>query len=303
MKASRSLRNDIIDCLLKNVSKNCELENDGKEEINSEDSEYPLLSLETHHAARASIPYSVEAETRDADTANNDTDSQELFSECEDTMPNSMQVESIVLRLEEHSNYYDTSRLIGDATMSQHSNSNICGVHLTNDINTDGSSKHHSVQFSDDINGILMQENEASEDEHRCAKKKRSYNKLLACYFCHKLLKLKMKRHLETVHAKEPEVAELLNTASLSERALGFSRFINRGILFITSRFLKKEKELLKFSELLSSFNTCECIVTTHIVVANIKPILSNSPAQCNIIMRLQISLCSVRFQICHPQN
>jgi hypothetical protein len=57
---------------------------------------------------------------------------------------------------------------------------------------------------------------------------KRTYDKVLACFFCRKLLKLKIKRHLEMVHAKEPEVEQVL-LSSEEDCKLGFARLTNRG--------------------------------------------------------------------------
>lgn len=56
----------------------------------------------------------------------------------------------------------------------------------------------------------------------------RSYNKNLACYFCNKLYKQKIKRHLQTVHAKEPEI-ESLATKSVAEQKHRFDELKIRG--------------------------------------------------------------------------
>jgi len=54
---------------------------------------------------------------------------------------------------------------------------------------------------------------------------------VLACVFCNKLLKMKLKRHLCTVHKDEPEVALLmkLSDATAKEADLGFARLRARG--------------------------------------------------------------------------
>ena len=53
-------------------------------------------------------------------------------------------------------------------------------------------------------------------------------DKELACYFCHKLLRHKMKRHLETVHKKEPEVESIM-LRSKKDRELLFAGLVCRG--------------------------------------------------------------------------
>ena len=58
---------------------------------------------------------------------------------------------------------------------------------------------------------------------------KRKYDKTLACVFCHKLLKMKIKRHLRTVHKDEPEVARLMKLSDAKEADLGFARLRARG--------------------------------------------------------------------------
>jgi predicted transcriptional regulator len=59
--------------------------------------------------------------------------------------------------------------------------------------------------------------------------KKRCYDKVLACFFCKKLLKMKMKRHLVTVHKTEPEVVHILKLPDLKQREIEFARLVNRG--------------------------------------------------------------------------
>jgi len=59
--------------------------------------------------------------------------------------------------------------------------------------------------------------------------KKRKYNKVLACFYCGKLLKMKMQRHLISVHKNEREVAELLAVEGPKLRCVGFARLRNRG--------------------------------------------------------------------------
>lgn len=58
---------------------------------------------------------------------------------------------------------------------------------------------------------------------------RRIYDKQLACFFCEKLFKNKMKRHLMAVHQKEPEVAIIVGLPSKSEQDLEFARLTNRG--------------------------------------------------------------------------
>jgi hypothetical protein len=60
-------------------------------------------------------------------------------------------------------------------------------------------------------------------------KRKRVYDKCHACLYCGKLVKLKMKRHLSTVHRNEPEVKALLNLSSETQRRIGFLSLANRG--------------------------------------------------------------------------
>lgn len=74
-------------------------------------------------------------------------------------------------------------------------------------------------------------ETASSRNETASVKKKqiRSYDKVLACFYCQKLKKLKMKRHLETVHRKEHEVCRLNSITDNKERKLGFARLISRG--------------------------------------------------------------------------
>jgi hypothetical protein len=58
-------------------------------------------------------------------------------------------------------------------------------------------------------------------------KGQRKYNKLLACFYCHKLLKMKM--HLVSVHRDEPEVAELMQMKNGKEKDREFTRLVKRG--------------------------------------------------------------------------
>jgi len=60
-------------------------------------------------------------------------------------------------------------------------------------------------------------------------KKRRKYDKTLSCVFCGKLLKMKMKRHLITVHKSEPEVEQLMSLSDAGERERGFARLRMRG--------------------------------------------------------------------------
>jgi len=67
----------------------------------------------------------------------------------------------------------------------------------------------------------------------------RVYDKQLACFFCPKLLKNKMKRHLMTVHQLEPEVATILALSSKSEQNVEISRLTNRGNFNHNARVLE----------------------------------------------------------------
>jgi hypothetical protein len=102
---------------------------------------------------------------------------------------------------------------------------------------SDYETKRRKVQgsFESDEESSKTTENEEVSDEKRLGKQKavrkavRKYDKVLACFYCHKLLKMKMKRHLETVHRDEPEVQRLLLLADKSEKKTGFARLVNRG--------------------------------------------------------------------------
>jgi hypothetical protein len=86
--------------------------------------------------------------------------------------------------------------------------------------------------FSDD-NGNIESDDATDADmmtgRKRSRTGQRKYDKLLACFFCHKLLKMKMKRHLISVHRDEPEVTEILQITDEKEKALEFSRLVKRG--------------------------------------------------------------------------
>jgi len=46
---------------------------------------------------------------------------------------------------------------------------------------------------------------------------KRKYDNVLACFFCGKLLKMKMQRHLVSVHKDEREVAKIMSLQDQAE--------------------------------------------------------------------------------------
>jgi len=73
--------------------------------------------------------------------------------------------------------------------------------------------------------------NDSEEDEARPAVKawKRSYDRLSCCFYCKKILKRKMLRHLTNVHANEAEVAEALACKDKQRRILGIARLTNLG--------------------------------------------------------------------------
>lgn len=49
-----------------------------------------------------------------------------------------------------------------------------------------------------------------------------TYDKYFACYFCHKLCKSKLKRHMQTVHAEEPATGTLVSKSKKGqERGFG----------------------------------------------------------------------------------
>lgn len=73
----------------------------------------------------------------------------------------------------------------------------------------------------------------------RSAYNTRVYDKQLSCYFCHKLLKQKMKRHLETVHKNEPEVSSILLN-SKKKQTLLFAGLVCRGNFNHNIRVLEK---------------------------------------------------------------
>ena len=59
--------------------------------------------------------------------------------------------------------------------------------------------------------------------------RRRRYDKVLCCFFCQKLVKCKMKRHLVAVHKNETEVARLMTLTDESERRKGFRSLLSRG--------------------------------------------------------------------------
>ena len=56
----------------------------------------------------------------------------------------------------------------------------------------------------------------------------RAYDKELCCYFCQRMFKHKIKRHLVSVHKNEPEVVSILSK-SKSDQKLLFSSLVHRG--------------------------------------------------------------------------
>jgi len=73
--------------------------------------------------------------------------------------------------------------------------------------------------------------NDSEEDETRPAVKvrKRSYDRLSCCFYCKKILKRKMLRHLTNVHANEAEIAEVLACKDKKRRILGITQLTNLG--------------------------------------------------------------------------
>src|SRR6218665_2593298 len=74
---------------------------------------------------------------------------------------------------------------------------------------------------------------------------KRSYDKLLPCCICGKLLKCKIKRHLETVHVNDPEVAKVMALPSKNERKTGFDALAARGMFQHNSSVLSAKNGIL----------------------------------------------------------
>ena len=60
-------------------------------------------------------------------------------------------------------------------------------------------------------------------------RKARSYDRTMVCFYCDKVIKLNMPRHLKRVHSDEADVARLLACSSAEEKKLGFARLTNRG--------------------------------------------------------------------------
>lgn len=58
---------------------------------------------------------------------------------------------------------------------------------------------------------------------------RRKYDKLVACFFCEKLFKGKIRRHLEGRHRDEAEVTRVMMLTSEEERSKGFSALGKRG--------------------------------------------------------------------------
>lgn len=72
--------------------------------------------------------------------------------------------------------------------------------------------------------------------------KKRQYNEVLACFFCGKLLKMKMKRHLVSVHKDEPEVAKIMRLPDGKEQQKELARLRNRGNFNYNTNVLRAGK-------------------------------------------------------------
>jgi hypothetical protein len=239
MNASRSFRNEVINSFMKALVKNWNLDDDAVDELGCMDCEDPLSSVEAKQTAIAPVSISIESESGEVDSEDSSADGPEVFSECEDPMPNDVEIESTVRQLDESTTYCSAAPQKKTSIVLQ-SNSGICEIDALNGRITEGSRQQDFVQSSHGTSGIVVHEDEASEDDHDSAKKKRKYDKLLACLFCHKLLKQKIKRHLVAVHAREPEIVELSHITSESERSLGYSRLVSRGNFVHNVKVLEK---------------------------------------------------------------
>ena len=73
--------------------------------------------------------------------------------------------------------------------------------------------------------------NDSEENEARPAVKarKRSYDRVSCCFYCKKMIKMNMPRHLRRVHSQETEVAEVLVCKDKHRRMLGFMWLTCRG--------------------------------------------------------------------------
>ena len=70
---------------------------------------------------------------------------------------------------------------------------------------------------------------------------KRQYDELLSCFFCGKLLKMKMRRHLTGVHRKEPEIVRIMKLGS-EERERELARIRNHGNFIHNTSVLENGK-------------------------------------------------------------
>jgi len=75
---------------------------------------------------------------------------------------------------------------------------------------------------------------------------RRKYDKQMACFFCEKLLKGKLRRHMEKMHRNEHEVAKLMALSSKEKSRMGFLELKNRGnFKHNSSVFMAKEGTLI----------------------------------------------------------
>jgi len=102
----------------------------------------------------------------------------------------------------------------------------VCDPAAVTDIteNTDSENENEDTAASSDGNY-------SEEEEARPAveAKKSLYDKTLCCFYCKKILKRKMLRHLRRVHANEAEVAEALVCKDRQQRILEITQLTNLG--------------------------------------------------------------------------